>query len=209
MGRTYANSSKTDILDAAVRVLLRDGVMRLTLDGVAAEAGVSKGGVFYHFANKDALVGAMVTHTAQTMKAQSEKIALSDPEPVGRRMRAYFRCAFQEIPKSGSPEAGDDPEIVPTELARVMMSLMAAMAMNPQLLEPTRPLFEEMMNDIIGDSQNPDDDLLLWLAIDGFWLWQLLGLVKSNPAMQTKILRLIRNKIRPQPATDPKKKGTR
>ena len=37
------------LLDAAAAVVRRDGAGALTLDAVAAEAGVSKGGLLYHF----------------------------------------------------------------------------------------------------------------------------------------------------------------
>ena len=42
-------SARARLLDAAVAVVRRDGAQALTLDAVAAEAGVSKGGLLYHF----------------------------------------------------------------------------------------------------------------------------------------------------------------
>ncbi|HZB75928.1 MAG TPA: TetR family transcriptional regulator, partial [Solirubrobacteraceae bacterium] len=42
-------SRREALLDAAIRVIRRDGAQKLTLDAVAAEAGVSKGGILYHF----------------------------------------------------------------------------------------------------------------------------------------------------------------
>ena len=44
------------ILEAAAAVLLKGGVRGLTIDAVAVEAGLSKGGVLHHYASKDALV---------------------------------------------------------------------------------------------------------------------------------------------------------
>ncbi len=55
-----ATSTKERILNAAEGVVLRDGVARLTLEATAAEAGLSKGGVLYHFPSRDALVTGMV-----------------------------------------------------------------------------------------------------------------------------------------------------
>src|SRR5690606_15169274 len=48
------------LLDAAERVVLRDGANGLTMDAVAREAGVSKGGVLYAFATKDRLIDEMM-----------------------------------------------------------------------------------------------------------------------------------------------------
>ncbi|MFD0884645.1 TetR/AcrR family transcriptional regulator, partial [Streptosporangium algeriense] len=53
-------SSKDRLLDAAAEVLLTEGAGSLTLEAVARRAGVSKGGLFYHFPTKQALVAGMV-----------------------------------------------------------------------------------------------------------------------------------------------------
>lgn len=44
--------------------MARDGSSRLTLDAVAREANFSKGAVTYYFANKAALLEAMVSTPA-------------------------------------------------------------------------------------------------------------------------------------------------
>lgn len=48
--------SREDILAAARTVLLRDGIGAVTLDAVARAAGMSKTGLYYYFASKEALV---------------------------------------------------------------------------------------------------------------------------------------------------------
>ena len=48
------------MLDAAEVVVTRHGIANLTLDAVAAEAGMSKGGLLHHFPSKDRLVDALV-----------------------------------------------------------------------------------------------------------------------------------------------------
>jgi TetR/AcrR family transcriptional regulator, acrAB operon repressor len=61
MRRTKAESEGTrrTILAAARRVFARNGVTRTTLDHVATDAGVSRGAIYWHFANKTALFDAM------------------------------------------------------------------------------------------------------------------------------------------------------
>ena len=56
MART---DTKTAILEAAGRVVLARSVAGLTLEAVAAETKLSKGGLLYHFATKEALLAAM------------------------------------------------------------------------------------------------------------------------------------------------------
>ena len=48
--------SRGEILDAARKVLFRNGVAATTLESVAEEAGMSKTGLYYYFPSKDALL---------------------------------------------------------------------------------------------------------------------------------------------------------
>jgi len=48
------------VLDAFERILVEDGARAATLDAAARAAGVSKGGLLYHFASKDALESALI-----------------------------------------------------------------------------------------------------------------------------------------------------
>lgn len=50
---------RTDLLDAAEELVLRDGVDALRIDDVTAGAGVAKGTFYLHFATKDELVAAL------------------------------------------------------------------------------------------------------------------------------------------------------
>jgi AcrR family transcriptional regulator len=69
MAATKKSKSRSDtreaLLRAASQVVIDKGVEALTLDAIAQQAGVSKGGLLYHFPNKDALMGGMVEHLIQ------------------------------------------------------------------------------------------------------------------------------------------------
>jgi AcrR family transcriptional regulator len=52
--------SREEILDAARKVLLSKGLSGMTLEAVAREAGMSKTGLYYYFASKDALAFELV-----------------------------------------------------------------------------------------------------------------------------------------------------
>ncbi|CAM3946677.1 TetR/AcrR family transcriptional regulator [Tsukamurella strandjordii] len=53
-------AARAKLLDAYVRILIEHGERAATLEAVAAEAGVSKGGLLYHFGSKDALVEGLI-----------------------------------------------------------------------------------------------------------------------------------------------------
>lgn len=51
-----ADATRERIVDAAIRLFLRQGVSSTTLEGIAAEAGFTRGAVYHHFANKHSLL---------------------------------------------------------------------------------------------------------------------------------------------------------
>jgi AcrR family transcriptional regulator len=81
------------LLDAAATVIRTRGVSA-SLDEIARVAGVSKGGLLYHFATKDDLVRALTHDLLDTFRA--EVTAAIDPadDAPGRLTRAYVRACL-------------------------------------------------------------------------------------------------------------------
>lgn len=73
------------MLDAYEHLLITDGERAATMDAVAALAGVSKGGLLYHFKSKDALVGGLV---ARLEALADEDMAAMRDAPQGAS--AYY-----------------------------------------------------------------------------------------------------------------------
>lgn len=69
---TPAPSTAQRILDAAERSMARHGIRRVSMADVAAEAGLSRGAVYLHFAHRAALVDAVLARTAARFVASSE-----------------------------------------------------------------------------------------------------------------------------------------
>lgn len=72
--------AKEKIIDAYVSMLCNDGERAATMEATAAKAGVSKGGLLYHFASKELLAqgvieGLLVSH--------AEDLALMSAAPEG------------------------------------------------------------------------------------------------------------------------------
>lgn len=65
-------STPDRILDAAERCLRRLGVQRASMGDVAAAAGVSRGSVYFHFPDRDALVRAVLARAAERFVRSSE-----------------------------------------------------------------------------------------------------------------------------------------
>ena len=81
-------SNKELILDTFERILLTEGPASATLDAVAEQAGVSKGGLIYHFPSKSDLLASFGQRVLERIDAATEQ-APADPEQVIRWYLTY------------------------------------------------------------------------------------------------------------------------
>jgi len=72
-------SARERVLDAYESLLLDHGPASATLDAVAAAGEVSKGGLLYHFASKEALVGGLLERLRER-SAQDGELMRDDPD---------------------------------------------------------------------------------------------------------------------------------
>jgi AcrR family transcriptional regulator len=183
------------ILNAAERVVLRDGVMRLTLEAVAREATLSKGGVLYHFATKEALIQAMLSRLIQYCEHEIEAHRQHDAEPGGWT-RAYVRRKF--APVLSYPGEADFPRS-----KEVGAGIIVAATTTPSLLDPLRERFRTWQQAIESDGIDAARATVVRLAVDGLWLAELLGLWSPSAELRQQVLNeLIRlTQERRQPGT--------
>jgi len=157
-----ARTPKYDaVLDAAELVVRRDGSARMTLEAVAAQANVSKGGLLYHFPSKEALLKAMVDRMVLSFDVALAAAQHSDANPPGVWTRAYVRTTAG----GGSPSEHDLTSI----------SILAAVALDPSLVAPLRERYVGWRAQAARDGLRPADAAIAALAADGLWLADLLG----------------------------------
>lgn len=82
-----ASSTRDRILDAFEGLLGAEGEKSATLSAVASAAGVSKGGLLYHFASKDALVEAQLARLADEAATDTENIRTAPAGPIDYLIR--------------------------------------------------------------------------------------------------------------------------
>lgn len=81
--------SREEILAAARTVLFKSGVGAMTLEAVAAEAGMSKTGLYYYFPSKDALVFELV-HATLDRHARAVHDVVEETKDGGDALRAII-----------------------------------------------------------------------------------------------------------------------
>ncbi|MET1132235.1 MAG: TetR/AcrR family transcriptional regulator [Aeromicrobium sp.] len=79
---TEERSTRDRVLDAFERLLVSAGSRAATLDAVAAEAGVSKGGLLYHFRSREALVDGMVERLREQAARDVDLMRSAEQGPV-------------------------------------------------------------------------------------------------------------------------------
>ncbi len=108
-------ATKQRVIGAATAAFAGRGVAGTSLDGLAAELGITKQTILYHFGSKDGLIGAVIEEAAQDLLA-SFHLAIDVSEPGWDRVVATVRASFalalrrpellgllREINRLGSP----------------------------------------------------------------------------------------------------------
>src|ERR1700686_3107532 len=95
--RTKQESEQTrqQILDAAQREFARCGVTRTTLQRIAAAAGVTRGAVYWHFANKRTLFRAMRDQVSLPLFDRTELLGTDGPDPLLAVQRFLYSVVDQ------------------------------------------------------------------------------------------------------------------
>ncbi|MER7081799.1 transcriptional regulator, TetR family [Saccharopolyspora kobensis] len=154
MGRTTGRTPEDTrrlLLDAAAQVISTQGV-GATLDVIARHAGISKGGLVYHFASKQALLIALAQEQLDGFRdCVHEQIA--DPEGTpGRLTRAYVRANL-------APFDGD--EVIER------FSLIAQLLTVPEILEMSRADERRWQRDMEADGIPLTAQRVILAAADG------------------------------------------
>ncbi len=174
--RAPRKDTKQELLQAAARVILRDGVPGLTLDAVATEAGLSKGGLIYHYATKDALIGAMLDQLVDVTDSQVAAYRASDDTP-GSWVRGYLKaCMLAERDESGTQ-------------SRLEMAILAACLNEPALLRRLHKHMREWAAASANDGIDPELAHVVRLAADGLWMNDVFGLPVLEPEERARVLR--------------------
>ncbi|MGB3769513.1 MAG: TetR/AcrR family transcriptional regulator [Rhodococcus sp. (in: high G+C Gram-positive bacteria)] len=167
-----AADTRDRILDALEELLLGEGSDKTTLEAVAAHAGVSKGGLLYHFPSKDAMMAAMVRRLgersdAQRVDAESNGTSLAQwylqpPDTVSAEELSLYRSTLAAL-RSIDGRPGE-----------VHQAVIDVMGMWDRALqrEVTDPVLAEIVR-LVGD---------------GIYLAALLGLPATDPDLHRSVV---------------------
>lgn len=171
------------MLDAAEDVVLRDGIGRLTLDAVAREAKLSKGGLMHHFPTKDALLEAMVHRKVESWRAECDAAIQRQAPGPGRVARAMLELCL-----------GDGVECGDTDCRRCSV-LVAALVHDGTHVEPLRRVQREMVARAEADGLTAGLGDVIHLAMGGLWFDRMFGLTEFTRVRLANVRRALEEAV--------------
>ena len=93
--RAEGGAGRDELLDAALRVFARRGYREASVDQIAAEAGYSKGALYWHFSGKAELLLALLEERVDARTR--EKFSLLTSAPVEQDMSAEAADTFGKL----------------------------------------------------------------------------------------------------------------
>jgi AcrR family transcriptional regulator len=175
MGRSRV-IDRASVLDAAERVVRRDGAARMTLEAVAAEAQISKASVLYDYKTKQALVQAVIERRVETEDTRMRQVM----DQLGDVPDAAIRGRLAAARRLVSDEDRD-----------VAISLCAALAQDTGLRRPIQAAFRHRIAMILETSKHPRGALLAFLAIEGMVALEWLDLHTWPPDERERLIKEI------------------
>lgn len=171
-------SARDKILDATLALVQEIGVPAITLEAVAERAGVSKGGLLYHFPFKEQLMRAaneyLIDRRIQARQAVHAELA---PHP-NRALKAYVLASVTN-------RAGNDA---------ISTRLLSAGSMQDASSEPIRRYFAERFPPF-ADDVGFERAALAHAATEGLWFMEMHGVSpftkKQREALVATILSIV------------------
>ncbi|WP_270180767.1 TetR/AcrR family transcriptional regulator [Alkalihalobacillus sp. CinArs1] len=165
-------SKRHKILEAAALIVHKRGIDALTLDAVAEEAKVSKGGLLYHFRSKEALVEGLVLHMNNLYRSNVENAVQEDINQNGKWTRAFVKATYDQSLKNTETSAG----------------MLAAQGINPDLLKPLQQTYANWQENIEADGLDPVKATILRLAVDGLWFSEIFSLAPLDEKLRKQVV---------------------
>ncbi len=159
--------TKSRLLQAAAKVVAKDGAASLTLEQVASVAKVSKGGLLYHFPTKNALITGLIEAEIERFDATCE--ALRSTREPGSYVQAYLQATLAD---DTSTAAG----------------VLSAVANDPSLLQPLQAAYLRWQDALEADGIDPVIGTLVRLVADGLWFSVLIGAAPIKPTLLRQLI---------------------
>lgn len=101
-----AAEKRTLILNTTKDFILNHGINDLTLDRIVQQAGISKGGLLYHYPNKLALLEGLTERVFTDFAEKVHHAADEDQEQTGKWTRALIKVSAEDLKQNAELNIG-------------------------------------------------------------------------------------------------------
>ncbi|MDQ0268208.1 TetR/AcrR family transcriptional regulator [Cytobacillus purgationiresistens] len=167
-----ANMKRLLILKSATEFILSNDIYSLTLDAVAKSAGISKGGLLYHFPNKEALLKALALYIFEDFNERFLLQAEKDPVEKGRYSRALIELSKWDLDHH----------------AKLNVGIVANSFLDQDLQGSIDELYQSIQTQIMNDGLDPVDSTIIRLAIDGLYFSEMYQIAPIKGDLREQVI---------------------
>ncbi|MFG1261727.1 TetR/AcrR family transcriptional regulator [Xanthobacter aminoxidans] len=157
---TRSERTKAAVIEAALAIIARDGAGRLTLDAIAKESGVSKGGLLHQFPNKRAVLAALLEYQADYYTQFAEAFVAEYGAAYAEPALAAQIAVFREIVKGSNS---------------IAFAILGVASQEPAFMSPVRERDEQTIALIVSQARDPGRSLARLFSARGLALSAMLG----------------------------------
>jgi len=185
--------ARDKILEAAEELARIAGPGNLSLDAVAARAGVSKGGLLYHFPTKAKLLQALVERFLASFDQSLRDREARSAKAPNSLLRAYLDLRVGDHLCHEPPPSG----------------LLAALGEDPDFLAPVRRFDRSLLDRMKANASDPTLALVVFLVLHGMKAQQLLNIESVDEAEFKSVVQRLYDLIGDRPAEGARPRGGR
>ncbi|NEX45836.1 TetR/AcrR family transcriptional regulator [Pseudotabrizicola algicola] len=159
------------LLDAAERVVTRQGAAALSFASVATEAGLSKASVQSAFGSRDALIDALIGRWMAHEAARFRAMLAEETTPEAR-LNAHLRCTYEEL-HNGSGQR--------------VASLLAILASAGLGSDSLRQWYQARIGDLTATTEAERQRRTAYLAAEGAYFLRCIVGLEADAAVWSDI----------------------
>ncbi|HOO33982.1 MAG TPA: TetR/AcrR family transcriptional regulator [Thermotogota bacterium] len=178
------SETKEKIYQAVNELYKAEGVKMLTLSNIAEKAGISKGGLLYHFPTKDAILEGLIERNMKEFIDGAEEIISEIQDLEGEALYAKL----EEFVDS----------YINDYLADLESSILGVFAQRPELVEETREIDKKVFKIFMKYFDNEEEVILLLLALQGFFFVKVVEYDFILNGFEERIKKLLADRLKKQ-----------
>ena len=178
------SETKERIYQAVNELCKTEGVNMLTLSNIAKKAGISKGGLLYHFPTKEAILEGLIERNMKEFIDGAEDIISEigdlEGEALYQKLEEFVDSYIDEY------------------LADLEPGIFGVLAEKPDFVRETKEIDKKIFDVFIRYFDDEEEVILLLLALQGYFFVKITEYDFMIDGFEERIKRLLANRLKKQ-----------